>query len=70
MVGVYRFWRDSGYVFGGLIAGATADALGYGGAIGIIAALTAISGAWVVHDMPSRQAHAPDAPAQSPVAAP
>ena len=21
VVGVYRFWRDSGYVFGGLIAG-------------------------------------------------
>jgi MFS family permease len=52
VVGVYRFWRDSGYVFGGLIAGTTADALGYGGAIGVVAALTAASGLWVAHDMP------------------
>jgi MFS family permease len=53
VVGVYRFWRDSGYVFGGLIAGVVADALGYGGAIGIVAALTAMSGLWVMRDMPA-----------------
>jgi MFS family permease len=53
IVGVYRFWRDMGYVFGGLIAGLAADALGYGGAIAIVAALTAASGLWVVLDMPS-----------------
>jgi MFS family permease len=53
VVGVYRFWRDSGYALGALIAGATADALGYGGAIAIIAALTAASGLWVLGDMPS-----------------
>ena len=52
-VGVYRFWRDSGYVFGGLIAGGVADGLGYGGAIGLVAGLTAASGLWVLHDMPS-----------------
>jgi len=57
VVGVYRFWRDSGYVLGGLIAGATADALGYPGAIGIVAAVTAASGLWVLHDMPT--AHPP-----------
>jgi hypothetical protein len=51
-VGVYRFWRDMGYVAGGLIAGALADALGYGGAIGIVAGLTATSGLWVALDMP------------------
>jgi MFS family permease len=51
-VGVYRFWRDSGYVFGGVIAGVAADALGYGGAIGVVAALTAVSGLWVLVDMP------------------
>ena len=28
IIGVYRFWRDSGYIFGGLIAGGVADALG------------------------------------------
>ncbi len=52
VVGVYRFWRDMGYVFGGLIAGAAADALGYGGAIAVVAGLTAASGLWVWLDMP------------------
>jgi MFS family permease len=55
VVGVYRFWRDAGYALGALIAGATADALGYGGAIAIIAAITAISGLWVLGDMPSER---------------
>jgi len=55
LVGVYRFWRDSGYVFGGLLAGGVADALGYGGAITLVAALTAASGLWVLYDMPSRR---------------
>jgi MFS family permease len=54
VVGVYRFWRDMGYVVGGLLAGATADALGYGGAIGLVAGLTAASGLWVLRDMPRR----------------
>jgi MFS family permease len=53
VVGVYRFWRDSGYVVGGLLAGATADGLGYGGAIGVVAGLTAASGIWVLRDMPA-----------------
>jgi len=56
VVGVYRFWRDTGYVLGGLIAGLTADALGYNGAIGVVAGLTALSGLWVVFDMPGRGA--------------
>jgi MFS family permease len=56
IVGVYRFWRDSGYVFGGLIAGIVADALGYGGAITLVAALTAASGLWVLYDMPAHPA--------------
>ena len=47
VVGVYRFWRDSGYVVGGLIAGFAADALGFGGAIAVVAGLTAVSGIWV-----------------------
>jgi MFS family permease len=54
VVGVYRFWRDMGYAAGALIAGGVADALGYGGAIGIVAALTAASGLWVLIDMPAR----------------
>ena len=54
MVGVYRFWRDMGYVAGGLLAGLAADAIGYGGAIAIVAALTASSGIWVAVDLPER----------------
>jgi MFS family permease len=53
VVGVYRFWRDMGYVFGGLIAGGVADALGYRGAIALVAGLTAASGLWVLRDMPA-----------------
>ena len=55
IVGVYRLWPDSGYALGALIAGASADALGYGGAIAIVAALTAASGLWVLADMPRSQ---------------
>jgi len=51
-VGVYRFWRDMGYVAGGLLAGLTADALGYNGAIALVAGLTAASGLWVAVDFP------------------
>jgi MFS family permease len=57
VIGVYRFWRDSGYALGALVAGATADALGYGGAIAIIAGLTAASGLWVLGDMPGERRH-------------
>jgi MFS family permease len=52
VVGVYRFWRDMGYAFGAIIAGLTADALGYGGAVAIVAGLTAASAVWVLLDMP------------------
>src|SRR5205823_7560513 len=50
-VGVYRFWRDMGYVAGGLVAGVLADSLGFGGAIAVVAGLTAVSGLWVVVDL-------------------
>lgn len=43
-VGVYRLWRDLGYAVGGLLTGAIADALGAGGAIAIVAMLTAAAG--------------------------
>ena len=46
-VGVYRFWRDFGFVAGALISGLVADTLGAGKAIAIVAALTAASGLWV-----------------------
>jgi len=47
LVGVYRFWRDFGFVVGALIAGLGADASSPRAAIAIVAALTALSGAVV-----------------------
>jgi MFS family permease len=47
IVGVYRFWRDFGFVVGALLAGFVADAAGSGPAIVIVAALTGASGVWV-----------------------
>jgi predicted MFS family arabinose efflux permease len=42
-----------GYALGAVIAGGVADAVGYGGAIALVAGLTAASGLWVLFDMPS-----------------
>jgi predicted MFS family arabinose efflux permease len=53
-IGVYRFWRDGGYVVGGLLAGLGADVLGMGGAIAIVAVGTAASGIWVARDLGRR----------------
>ena len=50
-IGVYRFWRDMGYVVGGLVAGLLADAIDYQGAIAVVAVLTAASGLWVAFDL-------------------
>jgi len=47
LVGVYRFWRDFGFVAGAVLAGILADAFGDTSAIGAVAALTAASGIWV-----------------------
>ena len=43
-VGLYRFWRDFGFVAGALIAGLGADATSTSTAIVIVAVLTAVSG--------------------------
>ncbi len=51
-IGVYRLWRDAGYVVGALLAGAVADRFGMAAAILIIAALTVASGALVALRMP------------------
>jgi MFS family permease len=47
VVGVYRFWRDLGFVLGALIAGFGADATSPQTAILVVAALTAASGVGV-----------------------
>ena len=44
VVGVYRFWRDFGFVLGALIAGISADAASPQSAIAIVALLTGASG--------------------------
>ena len=62
VVGVYRFWRDLGYVAGALVAGGVADAVGFAGAIGVVAGLTALSGLWVAVDLPARRARRRRAP--------
>jgi MFS family permease len=43
-IGVYRLWRDGGYVVGALVAGFLSDVFGLTWAIGVIALLTALSG--------------------------
>ena len=43
-VGVYRLWRDLGYVAGALLAGVIADGFGLAAAMWVVAGLTALSG--------------------------
>jgi MFS family permease len=43
-LGVYRFWRDSGYAIGALLSGIVADTVGLGASIHLVAALTLLSG--------------------------
>jgi MFS family permease len=50
-LGVYRFWRDSGYAIGALLSGLVADFVGLAAAIHLVAALTLVSGlvvAWAM----------------------
>jgi MFS family permease len=46
-IGVYRLWRDSGYAVGALLAGILADLLNISWAIGVVGALTFLSGVMV-----------------------
>jgi MFS family permease len=46
-IGVYRFWRDAGFVAGAVAVGLVADAAGIGAAIAATGAATALSGVWV-----------------------
>jgi MFS family permease len=64
VVGVYRFWRDFGFVLGALVAGIGADATSPRAAILAVAVLTAASGLVVAatswQPRPAlRPAHAP-----------
>ncbi|WP_017381025.1 MFS transporter [Paenisporosarcina sp. TG-14] len=43
-MGVFRFWRDSGYAFGALLAGVLADMLNISWAIGLVAILPLLAG--------------------------
>jgi MFS family permease len=56
---VYRFWRDLGYAIGALSAGIIADLFGIAWAIGVIGALTFISGTIVAAVMTSRSGREP-----------
>ena len=66
VVGVYRFWRDIGFVLGALIAGVVADAACSGTAIAIVAALTAASGLWSPRPRGSRALHSNPPPSPRP----
>ncbi|WP_197053173.1 MFS transporter [Exiguobacterium sp. ZOR0005] len=43
-MGVYRFWRDSGYAFGALFAGVLTDVLSIDWAIGLVAVIPFLAG--------------------------
>lgn len=51
-VGVYRLWRDLGYVVGALLCGVLADAYGMTTAIAVVAVLTIASGLVAAARMP------------------
>ena len=55
-VGIYRFWRDMGYVVGALGAGAIADLAGIETAIVVVGVLTIGSGILVAGRMPETHA--------------
>jgi MFS family permease len=56
-VGVYRLWRDSGYAFGAILSGVTADLFGLRVAILIVAAMTVLSGLVVAARMSNLRHH-------------
>jgi MFS family permease len=62
-VGVYRLWRDAGYAFGALLAGALADVFSPSIAVWAIAAVTAASGLIVAVRM--YETHEPVSPHQA-----
>ncbi|HET9349006.1 MAG TPA: MFS transporter, partial [Arthrobacter sp.] len=61
-VGIYRLWRDGGFAVGALLSGIIADAYGIQAAVGVVAALTALSGLLVAVRMrgTDHRSHRPD----------
>ena len=57
--GVYRFWRDAGYVCGALVGGVFADAFGVAQAIELVAAITLGSGILAFVRLPETRSMAP-----------
>jgi MFS family permease len=57
-LGVYRFWRDSGYAIGALLSGIVADLVGLDAAIHLVAGLTLLSGLVVAYAMAEASPHA------------
>jgi len=57
-VGVYRFWRDSGFVVGALLSGVIADLFGLTAAVGVVAAVTAVGAGLVAIRMYETRPHA------------
>jgi MFS family permease len=60
-VGVYRFWRDSGYAAGAVVGGVAADLWGLRAAVWVAAVITTISGLLVAVRM--YETHRRDSPA-------
>ena len=58
-VGVYRLWRDLGYVAGALLAGVFADVFGFAATILVVAGLTAGSGLMAAALLPAPRRCAP-----------
>ena len=50
-VGVYRLWRDTGYVVGALLGGVVADLFDLRAAVMVVAGLSVISGLIVANRM-------------------
>jgi len=53
-IGVFRLWRDSGYVFGALISGLVADYFGVTPAVLLIGLLTLLSAGVIQYRMPRK----------------
>ncbi len=56
-VGVYRLWRDTGYVVGALVGGVVADVIDLRAAVAIVAALSVVSGLVVAARMRETSGH-------------